>query len=122
MDDEPLPIFFLPFSIQKGENQQQKQKLLHFDFFHKTITFRVYREGGKYMSDYHEKVEDLSSQTKNFARALHSLKEEIEAVDWYNQRVDASDDPELAAIMAHRAADTGRRVVYDPVERDIREG
>jgi len=53
------------------------------------------------MSDYHEKIEDLSSQTKNFTRALHSLKEEIEAVDWYNQRVDASDDPELAAIMAH---------------------
>ncbi len=27
--------------------------------------------------------------------------EELEAVDWYNQRVDATKDPELAAILAH---------------------
>ena len=27
--------------------------------------------------------------------------EELEAVDWYDQRVDASDDPELRAILAH---------------------
>jgi len=53
------------------------------------------------MSDYHESIDGLSSETMNISRALHSLKEEIEAVNWYNQRVDASDDPELAAIMAH---------------------
>ncbi len=34
-------------------------------------------------------------------RAITSLMEELEAVDWYNQRVDATKDPELAAILAH---------------------
>lgn len=53
------------------------------------------------MSAYHEAVEQLSAEAKNFSRALNSLKEEIEAVDWYHQRVDVSDDAQLAAIMAH---------------------
>jgi hypothetical protein len=48
---------------------------------------------------YHE--EGLSEETKNIHRAITSLKEELEAVDWYNQRVDASQDPELADILAH---------------------
>ncbi len=53
------------------------------------------------MTQYHESVDKLSSHTLNISRALTSLKEEIEAIDWYNQRVDASDDAELKAIMAH---------------------
>lgn len=53
------------------------------------------------MSQYHEPVEKLDEKTLNITRAITSLKEEVEAVDWYNQRVDASKDPELKAIMAH---------------------
>lgn len=53
------------------------------------------------MSDYHEPVELLDEKTKNITRALNSLKEEIEAIDWYNQRVAATKDPELKGIMAH---------------------
>ncbi len=53
------------------------------------------------MSNYHEPVNELSSEARNFSRALNSLKEEIEAIDWYHQRVIASDDPELKEIMAH---------------------
>ena len=53
------------------------------------------------MSNYHESEELLSQKTKNITRAINSLKEEVEAVDWYNQRVDASDDEELKKIMAH---------------------
>jgi ferritin-like protein len=34
-------------------------------------------------------------------RAIISLIEELEAVDWYQQRVDACRDPELTAILAH---------------------
>ena len=34
-------------------------------------------------------------------RAIISLMEELEAVDWYNQRVDACTDPELRTILAH---------------------
>lgn len=53
------------------------------------------------MKDYHEPIELLTEETRNMTRALNSLKEEVEAVDWYNQRVDATEDPELKAIMAH---------------------
>jgi ferritin-like protein len=37
----------------------------------------------------------------DYHRAIVSLMEELEAVDWYNQRIDASDDPELQVILAH---------------------
>lgn len=53
------------------------------------------------MTQYHEPIEKLDEKALNISRALNSLKEEIEAVDWYNQRVVASKDPELKAIMAH---------------------
>ncbi|HPM94887.1 MAG TPA: ferritin-like domain-containing protein [Mesotoga sp.] len=53
------------------------------------------------MSNYHEPYEALNEKARNISRALNSLKEEIEAIDWYNQRVEASSDPELKAIMAH---------------------
>lgn len=51
--------------------------------------------------DYHEPVEELQQQDRNFVRALSSLKEEVEAIDWYHQRVAACQDPQLKAIMAH---------------------
>jgi ferritin-like protein len=50
---------------------------------------------------YHEPVEELSEETRDMHRAIISLMEELEAVDWYNQRVDACKDKELAAILAH---------------------
>lgn len=53
------------------------------------------------MSQYHEPVEKLDEKTQDMTRALMSLKEEVEAVDWYNQRVNASKDEALKAIMAH---------------------
>ncbi|MEJ2393774.1 MAG: ferritin-like domain-containing protein [Candidatus Thiodiazotropha sp.] len=50
---------------------------------------------------YHEPVEQLSNETRDMHRAIVSLMEELEAVDWYNQRVDACSDPELRAILKH---------------------
>ncbi len=50
---------------------------------------------------YHEAVEKLSAATMDMHRAIVSLMEELEAVDWYNQRVDAATDPELKKILAH---------------------
>jgi ferritin-like protein len=49
----------------------------------------------------HEPRERLTSETIDLHRAVVSLMEELEAVDWYNQRVDATDDPELAQILRH---------------------
>lgn len=50
---------------------------------------------------YHEPVELLDEKTRNISRAITSLKEELEAVDWYNQRVAACQDPQLRAVLAH---------------------
>ncbi|MGQ9424947.1 encapsulin-associated ferritin-like protein [Gilvimarinus sp. F26214L] len=50
---------------------------------------------------YHEPINELSDQTRDMHRALVSLQEELEAADWYNQRVEACKDPELKAILVH---------------------
>lgn len=50
---------------------------------------------------YHEPYNELSDETKDMHRAIISLMEELEAIDWYNQRVDACKDSELRAILAH---------------------
>jgi uncharacterized protein len=50
---------------------------------------------------YHEPVDEMSDETRDMHRAIISLMEEFEAVDWYQQRVDACKDKELAAILAH---------------------
>ncbi len=52
-------------------------------------------------TDLHEEPKALSSKTRDMHRAISSLMEELEAVDWYQQRVDACDDPELRQILAH---------------------
>ena len=50
---------------------------------------------------YHEPINEMTDATRDMHRALVSLMEELEAVDWYNQRVDAARDPELKEILAH---------------------
>jgi ferritin-like protein len=50
---------------------------------------------------YHEPFEKLTEKTKNLHRAIISLIEELEAVDWYQQRVDTTTDESLARILAH---------------------
>jgi uncharacterized protein len=50
---------------------------------------------------FHESEERLRPETMEHHRAIVSLMEELEAVDWYAQRVDATEDPELRAILAH---------------------
>ena len=50
---------------------------------------------------FHEASSELSDATKDMHRAIQSLMEELEAVDWYNQRVDACKNEPLKAILAH---------------------
>lgn len=50
---------------------------------------------------YHEPTNELSDVTRDMHRAIISLREELEAVDLYNQRVNACIDDELKAILAH---------------------
>ncbi len=50
---------------------------------------------------YHEPIELLSEETRNMHRAIVSLKEELEAVDWYQQRAEACSDEELRGVLVH---------------------
>jgi ferritin-like protein len=56
---------------------------------------------GMSSESYHEPIELLSEETKNTHRAIVSLKEELEAIDWYQQRAEACTDPELSAVLVH---------------------
>jgi ferritin-like protein len=49
----------------------------------------------------HEPAERLKTETINFHRAIVSLMEELEAIDWYRQRADACTDAQLRAILEH---------------------
>jgi ferritin-like protein len=50
---------------------------------------------------YQESETELTDQVRDMQRALESLKEELEAADWYNQRVAVCKDPDPKAILAH---------------------
>ncbi len=50
---------------------------------------------------YHEPIDELKDATRDMHRAITSLMEELEAVDWYNQRVEVCKNDELRAILAH---------------------
>lgn len=49
----------------------------------------------------HEPAELLTPETIDRHRALVSIIEEFDAIDWYQQRIEAADDPELAKLLAH---------------------
>ena len=48
---------------------------------------------------YHEPPEELSQETRSFARVLTSLIEEAEAINWYEQRLSVEKDPEAKSVM-----------------------
>ena len=79
---------------------------------------------------YHEPLEMLSQKTREMHRAVVSVVEELQAIDWYAQRVEASQDPELRVILEHNANEEKEHAVMllewirrnDPVfERKLRE-
>ena len=53
------------------------------------------------MQNYHEPPSELTDETRDKIRALVSLKEEIEAIDWYQQRMEAATDQQLKKILKH---------------------
>jgi ferritin-like protein len=50
---------------------------------------------------YHENEDELSPEVKDRHRAIASMMEELEAVDWYDQRVQVAGDDELRELLAH---------------------
>jgi ferritin-like protein len=49
----------------------------------------------------HESAEAIGAEAIDTHRAIVSLMEELEAVDWYNQRAKATSNPELRAVLEH---------------------
>ena len=50
---------------------------------------------------YHEPANELSQETRTFARIIASLGEECDAIGWYQQRISVEQDPEARKIMEH---------------------
>ena len=50
---------------------------------------------------YHEPPEELSDETRTFARIMISLIEEAEAINWYEQRLTVEKDEEACAVLQH---------------------
>lgn len=54
---------------------------------------------------YHEPANELSAETRTFARMIASLTEEAEAINWYQQRIAVEPDAEARAIMQNAQAE-----------------
>jgi uncharacterized protein len=52
-------------------------------------------------AEWHEDYSKMSDEALNFSRAIKSVQEELEAVDWYNQRAQATKDQQLRRILEH---------------------
>lgn len=50
---------------------------------------------------YHEPIELLDEDTRDITRIIKSIQEEFEAVDWYNQRMNATSDEGLRDVLKH---------------------
>ena len=53
------------------------------------------------MSEFHEPPEDLTPESRDYRRALNTLEEEIQAIDWYQQRSDSTNNEQLKQIIEH---------------------
>ncbi|MBI4529310.1 MAG: ferritin [Deltaproteobacteria bacterium] len=49
----------------------------------------------------HEPADKLKPETIDIHRAIVSLMEELEAIDWYHQRAEACSDQQLRAVIEH---------------------
>jgi ferritin-like protein len=52
-------------------------------------------------AEWHEDYSRMSDKALDFSRAVKSVQEELEAVDWYNQRAQATKDDQLRRILEH---------------------
>jgi uncharacterized protein len=62
---------------------------------------------------YHEPPEELSQETRTFARMIQSLIEEAEAIDWYEQRLDVEHDEDAKAIMENAQGEEFKHFAMD---------
>ena len=62
---------------------------------------------------YHEPPEELSEETRTFARMCLSMIEEAEAIDWYEQRLSVEKDTEARAIMENAQQEEFKHFAMD---------
>jgi len=73
---------------------------LRFDALAKIIHYKLLIINSNIMP-YYEKEENLNPKTLDMERASKSLREELEAIDYYQERIESSKDEELKKILAH---------------------
>jgi uncharacterized protein len=83
-----------PWSTNPGKRENKPGFCLRQYYFSKR---RKTMQG----KGYHEPIDQLNETTRDMHRAIMSLMEELEAVDWYNQRIAVCQDRELEAILEH---------------------
>ena len=52
-------------------------------------------------AEWHEDYDKMSEETRNLSRAIKSVQEELEAIDWYTQRAEQTSDEQLRKILIH---------------------
>ena len=62
---------------------------------------------------YHEPPNELSKETRTFARMILSLIEEAQAIDWYEQRMSVETDKSAQAIMANAQQEEFKHFAMD---------
>jgi len=50
---------------------------------------------------YGEPIEKIKPESLDLMRARRSLREELEAIDWYQERIDATEDGSLRKVLEH---------------------
>jgi|SRR5581483_638718 len=64
-------------------------------------------------NQYHEPPDELSQETRTFARMIQSLIEEAEAIDWYEQRLDVERDEQARGIMENAQQEEFKHFAMD---------
>jgi uncharacterized protein len=64
-------------------------------------------------NQYHEPPDELSAETRTFARMTQSLIEEVEAINWYEQRISVERDEQARAIMANAQQEEFKHFAMD---------
>jgi hypothetical protein len=64
-------------------------------------------------NQYHEPPEELSAETRTFARMVQSLIEEAEAINWYEQRISVERDDQAKAIMQNAQQEEFKHFAMD---------
>jgi hypothetical protein len=88
---------------RKREEKREEGK--GWRFVRKDLTHEEFLRRGKDtlvgFEQYHEPANELSQETRTFARIIASLQEECEAINWYQQRISVEKDPDARKIMQH---------------------